>query len=347
MKRLILMTVAVSLFFGSGCTMVKNSMRDSEKISMWNPIEAIKPAAKEDEEPNPPQSMAAIWNFGVYEKAGSPSIRGLGGRIYFYDKDSKPVPAHGELIVYGFDEESGSNAKPDKKFVFRDTEFQSHYSESALGGSYSVWVPWDKVGGFRKSVVLIPIFKTTDGNVLKSGQSINLLAGRVRKTAESSSNEPYKVLGSSSAVLGQPGGERKKASTSGVTQASFDEGDSDQDSNPNGDFRQRIRTTAISLTPNLQRQIEISKRLRAGEKVFGDSKTTPAGAATQQNSKVQPQNSVAPQSIPQQRPATLQGKLEVNSPAEPEPKSTTTTQSNVGVRTSTTSGIFGAPGTVR
>ena len=306
MKRLIILASA-SLVLFSGCSVINDSMRVSEKNSIWNPVETLANKKKDpSEEAMPPQTMAAIWNFAVYEKPGSPSIRGLGGRLYFYDAKNNAVKADGELIVYGFDEDSGSKSKPDKKFVFRASEFQSHYSESALGGSYSIWIPWDKVGGYRKSVTLLPVFKGTDGKIIRAEQSINLLAGKVKKSESVDSEHPYRVLGSSSAVLGQPSD--KQSNSNKIKQASFTEADS---AGKAGNHQSRIRTTSISLTPNLQRQIEIAAQARSGKKPFS-----------------------APIDAPEfPTPAPAPTKTEANNaPA---------------ARTSTSQGVFGAPGTFR
>ena len=193
---------ATSLVLLSGCSFVTDSMRISEKNSYWNPVETLAlKKQKSSDELLPPVTMAAIWNFALYEKPGSPSIRGLGGRLYFYDANNNAVTADGELIVYGFDEDSETKSKPDKKFVFRASELQSHYSESALGGSYSIWIPWDKVGGYRKSVTLLPVFKSADGNVIRGEQSINLLAGKIQKAESLDAEHPYRVLGSSLSLI--------------------------------------------------------------------------------------------------------------------------------------------------
>ena len=305
MKRLIILATA-SLVLFNGCSIVNDSMRVSEKNSFWNPVEALADKKQDpSEEAMPPETMAAIWNFAVYEKPGSPSIRGLGGRLYFYDARNNAVKADGELIVYGFDEDSNSKSTPDKKFVFRASELQSHYSASALGGSYSIWIPWDKVGGYRKSVTLLPVFKGSDGKIIRAEQSINLLAGKV-KTKSTDTELPYRVLGSSAAVLGQPSD--KNGSSGPVTQASFTEADGDQEA---GDFQSRIRTTAISLTPNLQRQMENAAQLRAGKKPF----STPIDAPKLPTATPPPSESAAS-----------------NTPV---------------ARTSTSQGVFGAPGTFR
>jgi len=290
--------------------MVTDSMRVSEKNSIWNPVESLTAKRqKNNDEALPPETMAAIWNFGIYEKPGSKSVRGLGGRLYFYDANNNPVAAEGELIVYGFDEDNGNKTRPDKKFIFRESELQSHYSESALGGSYSIWIPWDKVGGYRKSVTLLPVFKSKDGRIIRSEQSINLLAGKVKKKESADSQHPYRVLGSSSALLSNPSD--NGSTSSELARASFDQsaGEGGRDS---GEYKQQIRTTSISLTPNLQRQVELAGQVRAGKKPFS---TAPA-AASQDVAKI---------------PTTVN----------------TAPDTNPVVRTSTTENVFGMPGTFR
>ena len=307
--------------------MVTDSMRVSEKNSIWNPIESLTEKRQNfDDKMLPPEKMAAIWNFGVYEKPGSPNIRGLGGRIYFYDANNNVVTAEGELTVYGFDDESGSRTKPDKKFIFRESEFQTHFSESALGGSYSIWIPWDKVGGYRKSVTLLPVFKTTDGKIIESEQSINLLAGKVKKAESLDSTHPYRVLGSSAAVLGDPSD--KRSFSRNVAQASYDDSEG-QGGSDSGAFKQRIRTTEISLTPNLRRQVELAAQLQDGKKPFSNSAVPQASTA---------QSPFAPAPSMSQNVARI--------PASVANPGTAFNNQPVS-RTSTTAGGFGRPGSFR
>ena len=289
MTRSIILAAIAVLFF-NGCSVVNDSMRISEKNSIWNPVETLaNKKQKQSDKALPPETMAAIWSFGVYEKPGSTSVRGLGGRIYFYDAKNNAVTADGELIVYGFDEDSGSKAQPDKKFVFRASELQSHYSESSLGGSYSIWIPWDKVGGYRKTVTLLPVFKSKDGKIIRSEQSINLLAGPKKEENFNDSQRPYRVLGSSSALLDKPSSESPGLNP--VVKASFNQGDGDLGADE-AEHPRRIRTTAIPLTPNLRRQVEIAAKVRAGKKVFSAppeaSKTTTAPLVPAAETKTRP-----------------------------------------------------------
>jgi len=242
------LTAALAL---TGCAGVKNSMRLSSKDSMWNPVAKLKAEKEKEAEPSEPMTMVATWKGSVLETAGVNS-RGFGGRIFFYDAANNAVEAEGELTVYGFDDtkKKAGDSGADKKFVFRAAEFQTHKSDNGLGVSYSIWIPWEKVGGYRKTISLIPIFKTTDGKILKGGQAVNVLHGKTPQQ-QLSSNGPFKVLGSSPAVLGQGGYSADLANDSGVMPASFESAAQSND---------RIKTSTINLTPSMARRIEAGRK---------------------------------------------------------------------------------------
>ena len=245
------LTAALAL---TGCAGVKNSMRLSSKDSMWNPVAKLNAEREKEAEPTEPMTMVATWKGSVLETAGVNS-RGFGGRIFFYDAANNAVEAEGELTIYGFDDtkKKAGDSGADKKFVFRASEFQTHKSDNGLGVSYSVWIPWEKVGGYRKTISLIPIFKTADGKILKGGQAVNVLHGKTPEK-QLSDNGPFKVLGSSPAVLGQASySEDSQKSNSGVVPASFEDVAQSND---------KIKTSTISLTPNMARRIEANRNAR-------------------------------------------------------------------------------------
>lgn len=133
-----------------------------------------------------PKKMAAIWSHAVYTQPGHPPTRGFGGRLYFYNEESEPVPIEGQLVVYGYDDSvKGSPAEvPERKFVFTAEQFTEHFTPSDLGASYSIWLPWDEVGGVRKSVSLLPVFTSTDGDVVMGTQTANVLKGKVPENVD-------------------------------------------------------------------------------------------------------------------------------------------------------------------
>ena len=229
-------------------SLVKNSLRPSSKSSsQWDLFSKL---SKKDEEPEskPPLSMAAIWKDSVFEKPGTAPVRGFGARIFFYDEDNQAVKADGELIVYGFDDSVKNrqdSSKADRKYVFKADKFQSHFSETDLGASYSVWIPWEKIGGFRKTITLIPVFKTSDGRILKSGHSINVLPGK-NPHADSTITKP------AVRKLRKPAAPKNGIVTADFETASKEVGaDIQQAAHENDAEYNKIRTSTIKLTPNL------------------------------------------------------------------------------------------------
>jgi hypothetical protein len=125
--------------------------------------------------------VVAFWTDAVQNQADKPkSTRGFGGRLYFYGKDpNKPVKVKGNLVVYAFDETNRDpkNVIPDKKYVFTPEQFQRKYSKSTLGDSYSVWLPWDEVGGPQRQVSLVARFTSEKGEMITSDEAHQLLPG--------------------------------------------------------------------------------------------------------------------------------------------------------------------------
>jgi len=164
-----------------------------------------------DEEPEfvDPSSMVAIWKPSTYEKPGTKSIRGFGGRFYFHNAKNEPVKVDGLLTVYGYDDAEGeSSGKANRKFVFESNTFQRHHSDSGLGDSYSFWVPWDEVGGLEKTITLIPVFKSANGKIPESQPATLRLPGRRKSTVATAEDSLYgpgtQVISASGIVSDKP-----------------------------------------------------------------------------------------------------------------------------------------------
>ena len=136
---------------------------------------------KSEEKPGKPDKIVAMWTDTVLYQTGQPPTRGFGGRLMFYEgKKEKPVKAEGNLVIYAFDETGRGPAKsrPDRKYVFTADQIPLHYSKSQIGHSYSVWVPWDAIGGEQKEISLIVRFEPKEGAAVTGEQSRQLLPGR-------------------------------------------------------------------------------------------------------------------------------------------------------------------------
>lgn len=172
--RILGLAFMVLLMTGSvGCKSVHWSKADT--TGLW----VKKNKKKQEAEVSVPERMVIAWKDSVYEDQGVPMTRGFGGRIYFYNAESEPTRVDGELVVYGFDDSRETRSpQADYKFVFTREELAAQFSENALGPSYSIWLPWDNVGGEEKHVSLIPVFKDASGKIVRGDQTVNALHGK-------------------------------------------------------------------------------------------------------------------------------------------------------------------------
>ena len=135
-----------------------------------------------DDKPGKPDKIITLWSDTVLTQTGRPPIRGFGGRLMFYEgKKEDPIKVEGTLVVYAFDEtdRDANNTRPDRKYVFTPQQLPLHYSKSKIGHSYSVWLPWDEVGGMQKEITLIVRFQPKEGPVAISDPCRQLLPGRI------------------------------------------------------------------------------------------------------------------------------------------------------------------------
>ncbi len=247
-ERNLIILALLAVMACTGCKSALDSRKSPLVDRSW--MSSYKKSADEKIEYGQPERIAVIWSDSVASANNVANVRGFGGRIYFYDKDSKPIRANGELTVYAFDDSNETHkTQADRVYKFRQEELQSHFSETALGPSYSVWIPWDKVGGDRKSIALMPMFKTPENQVVKSEQSINVLPGKT-PVQVAKADEVYRVLGSSPAVgrLGQVAQTSKKSNYDVQLASANEPTDRGQDSPAD-------RTTTISVPRDMSRRL--------------------------------------------------------------------------------------------
>lgn len=187
-------------------------------------------------DPKAPGDVVVFWQNAIHHRTGRRPTRGFGGRIMFHDqKKGDPTKVEGTLVVYAFDEENrrpGDNC-PTRKFVFPAEQFAKHYSESELGHSYSVWIPWDEVGGPTAKISLIARFMPLGGAEVVSGQAKLVLPGRNFPPAE----------------LADQGPSRDDHAGSGVRPASYDEQSPDGATQDSREQLGRMISTTIQIPP--------------------------------------------------------------------------------------------------
>jgi hypothetical protein len=137
----------------------------------------------------PPAKAVAVWEPAVKHETDQEPQRGFGGRVYFYDQESKkPIKIKGNVVVYAFDEETrqpDDNA-PTRSYLFDKSDVKKLYSKSKLGPSYNFWVPWDSEGpdGNAKKVSLIVRYIPEVGSSVVSSQAVVYLPGKFDQTGQ-------------------------------------------------------------------------------------------------------------------------------------------------------------------
>ncbi len=134
----------------------------------------------EETSDKPVRSVVAFWTEAVIERTSGPPYRGFGGRLLFYPADmSHPVKVQGTVVVYAFDEDlpPPENLKPVRKFVFTNEQLQQVYSESKLGPSYNLLIPWEEFSPKSRRVSLIVRYIPENGPSVVSEQVKVFLPG--------------------------------------------------------------------------------------------------------------------------------------------------------------------------
>lgn len=178
--KVCLLCVSVSM---TGCASwsagdsVKKHPKETSLLSKIPFVGKKDGAESADPYPNPVK-MAATWTPDTLTQTGRTPTRGFGGRIFFYNERSQPVPVDGTLVVHGFDDSGETEERKLKRFEFTPEQFTRHFSQTDLGASYSVWLPWDAVGGDQRRISLVASFKTSEGEVVQGIPATVLLPGK-------------------------------------------------------------------------------------------------------------------------------------------------------------------------
>ena len=198
---------------------------------------------KDEQEPKTPVRMVSLWSDSVLHHGTHEPTRGFGGRIFFYNEKHRPIEVDGELVVYAYDdtENDDENRPPERKYVFPAEKFGEHLSPGDLGTSYSVWLPWDAVGGEQREISLVPVLVTKDGKTVMGESTRSVLPGKKKEM-------PRRVQLANSAV----------PQTQPVQQVSYD-----QPQMPSAAPALRLKTTTIAVPNTLRERFERAQQQRA------------------------------------------------------------------------------------
>ena len=168
--------VLLSLLFVLGC----HAPLTVKQMQAQNPL--AKNSAKN------PVEIVDVWNSCAQTNADGKTIRGLAGRIHFYNHKNKSqsIKVDGDVTVYVFDgnETDPTHTKPLKVFQFKsDSLDQYHSRQKPLGHGYSFFLPIDEIGGEEKPLCLMVRFDNKlDGSFIPPKPTDTILAGRKPQT---------------------------------------------------------------------------------------------------------------------------------------------------------------------
>ena len=135
-----------------------------------------------------PVEIVDVWNSYAQITPDGKTMRGMAGRIHFYDhqKKSQAVKVDGDLSIYVFDgrETDPAHSKPLKVFQFKSDSLGEHYSyQKPLGHGYNFFLPMDEIGGEEKPLCIMVRFDDNLNETLVMAQPVNtILAGRKPQT---------------------------------------------------------------------------------------------------------------------------------------------------------------------
>lgn len=122
-----------------------------------------------------PAYVVPFWEPVIRQQNGI-SKHGYAARVYFYDQtQTKTLKVEGGIDVYCFEEKPGLfNNKPTKIVTFRPEDTPQFFSESELGPSYTIWVPWDESDSDAPEVSLFIKFRPVEGGEMLMSQQATL-----------------------------------------------------------------------------------------------------------------------------------------------------------------------------
>ena len=164
MNRLFLPLIVICLLF-SGCHSVKR-------------MQAKNPLAKNS--PKSPTKMVDVWHTYAQTVPTGPPVRGIAGRIHFYNDSKKktPIKVDGSMTVFVFDanQKDPLHAKPIKVFKFQSATLGKHYSfKKPLGHGYDFFLPFDSIDGIERPLCVIARFDDLLEGTLVASQPVNVL----------------------------------------------------------------------------------------------------------------------------------------------------------------------------
>lgn len=89
--------------------------------------------------------ILCLWEAAEGQGLEGQTTRGFAGQVLFFGYgEPTPIPVHGEVRIYQYDnyDPDERSPKPIHVFVFDDGGWNAHQAESTIGHSYNVFLPY-------------------------------------------------------------------------------------------------------------------------------------------------------------------------------------------------------------
>lgn len=154
----------------------------------YKQMQAKNPIAKNSAKS--PVKMVDVWSSYAQTTPDGKALRGIAGRIHFYNdsKKKKSVKVDGDVTVFVFDAEQTdpAHSKPLRVYQFRSETLDKHYVfKKPLGHGYDFFLPFDELGGEEKRLCVMTRFDDGLEDNLVLTQPVNtILEGKKREMPE-------------------------------------------------------------------------------------------------------------------------------------------------------------------
>ncbi len=155
-----------------------------------------------------PTKLVDVWNTYAQSTPDGKALRGIAGRIHFYQDSAKKraVKVDGEVTVFVFDgeEHDPAHAKPLKVYRFPADSLDKHYAhKKPLGHGYDFFLPFDELGGEEKKLCVMTRFDDRLDTGFGLSQPVNTLLQGTKPAAEPGPENSVQQFLASNTVLGE------------------------------------------------------------------------------------------------------------------------------------------------
>ena len=142
---------------------------------------------------NPVVQIICIWQPSEGRDPTGRPCRGFAGQILFLaNRGSLPVQVDGDVRIYLFDDQGAAEeqTKPLHQFDFDSKSWAPHLTKGTLGPTYSVFVPYMRLGTNEAKCALRVRLKTDNQPAIFSDMAMIPLDGKTKKESDTGEQLP-------------------------------------------------------------------------------------------------------------------------------------------------------------